>query len=283
MNRRGETGGLRPSPRRPRARRPSRRAPQVDGRPNPRPCAPPNRSPRAVRGLTPSIYRPNRPPRALLRTDVLVALRPRARTGGFPQPPRRASCACRSPTQRRRRRGRLRRRRLAETAALLLPLGSGCGSSFARPARLGRYLQLDYLHGTGGAQPGGRRAGPGRCTRAVGSVVESATSARRASLVVVCMRAVRCLCRASVRFSVASVRRTNALLIHVFVATRRPHTPDLQTTSQCLMSYSQNTAVRDEMAVNRRAARSTRRHAAAAGPRARSMHLGDRQQSLQHL
>ena len=58
MNPGEETGGPRPSPRRPRARRPSRRAPQVDGRPNPRPCAPPNRSPRAIRGRTPSTYPP---------------------------------------------------------------------------------------------------------------------------------------------------------------------------------------------------------------------------------
>ena len=41
----------------------------------------------------------------------------------------------------------------------------------------GRYLQLDYLYGTGDGQLGGRRTGDGRCARAVGVVFESAASA----------------------------------------------------------------------------------------------------------
>ena len=63
----------------------------------------------------------------------------------------------------------------------------------------------------------------------------------------------------SARFPAVLARRTNILLIHVLMATRPPHTPDLRTTSRCLMSYSHNTAVRHEMDASRRAARSTRR------------------------
>jgi hypothetical protein len=60
---------------------------------------------------------------------------------------------------------------------LLLPLGGGRGSSFSRPARPGRYLQLDYPHGTGDARLGSRRTGAGRCARAVGGGVERAANA----------------------------------------------------------------------------------------------------------
>ena len=138
--------------------------------------------------------------------------------------------------------GRARAASARRHPRLLLPLGGGRGLSFSRPARPGRYLQLDYLHGTGDAQLGSRRTGDGRCARAAGGVVERAASASphgSSSGVYACWSVTVSVRREPYVFSAANVRRTNILLISVPTTTRRPPTPDLRTTSRCLMSYMQ--------------------------------------------
>jgi hypothetical protein len=163
---------------------------------------------------------------------------------------------------------------------LLLPLGGGRGSSFSRPARPGRYLQLDYPHGTGDARLGSRRTGAGRCARAVGGGVERAANGptlRRTRRVVVCMRGGRCLCGARVCFFAANVRRMNMLLIPVLTTTRRPPTRDVRTTVSLSDSVPHvlqpgRTALE---ANNRRATRSTR-HKRCRSRITRSQHVSRR-------
>ena len=94
---------------------------------------------------------------------------------------------------------------------LLPPRGSGRGPAFSCPAAPRRYLQLEYLYGTGDGQLGGRRTGDGRCSGAVGGVVESAASARRVARVMVYVHVGRCLKSGSALFFAAAVRRTNVL------------------------------------------------------------------------
>ena len=64
-----------------------------------------------------------------------------------------------------------------------------------------RYLQLDYLHGTGGALPCVRRTGDGRCTWRRRRRREHAACARRVARVVLCVHVGRwCLSSVSARF-----------------------------------------------------------------------------------
>ena len=165
-----------------------------------------------------------RPTRALLAVRLQI--------GGVPYHPLRVPRARAGRRPRRRRRRRLNEMTSARRHPQLLPpRGSGRGPAFSCPAAPRRYLQLEYLYGTGDGQLGGRRTGDGRCSGAVGGVVESAASARRVARVMVYVHVGRCLKSGSALFFAAAVRRTNGLLIHVFVATRPPHTPDLRTTS----------------------------------------------------
>ena len=92
-----------------------------------------------------------------------------------------------------RRCGRLERPRLDDR-----PRGPAYGwppriSHSCDPLLGSRLWKLDYPHGTGDGQLGGRRTGAGRCSRAVGVVFESAASARRVARVVMCVHVCRCL------------------------------------------------------------------------------------------
>ena len=78
-------------------------------------------------------------------------------------------------------------------------------------------------------------------------------------VMVMYVRAGRCLCGASAPSIAARVRRMNTFFISILTATSQPHTVDLRTRSQYHMSYSHNTGYAYAKASNRHATRSPRR------------------------
>ena len=75
----------------------------------------------------------------------------------------------------------------------------------------------------------------------------------------------------------------NTFFISILTATNQPHTVDLRTRSQYLMSYSHNTGMRTRRPQIGVRLAPHAAHAATAGPHAHSAQPGDRQQRRQDL